>query len=108
HGDRTTARVGVNRSGDSSREEASDGLDDVSLLLFGQLREHRERERLVGGGLGAGEVALAVAEVGEALLEVHRHGVVDLRADAARLEVLDERVAARRRGDAYDVEVEYV
>lgn len=88
---RTSRPLQLNLSG----EEAADGLDDVDLLLFGQLGVHREGEGLAGGALGLGEVAGPVAEVAEALLEVERDGVVNLGADAVGAEVRDERVAVR-------------
>src|ERR1700742_2803629 len=92
----------TSEDGRVSGEEAADAFDDVLLLLAGQLRDHRQRERLACGALGFGEVALRVAEVREAFLHVQRNGVVNLRAHAVLLEVFDERVTSSRR-DAYDV-----
>ena len=59
----------------------------------------------MGGGFADGEVALLVAEGGEAGLEMEREGVVDLAADFLVGEVLAECVAA---GGADDVLVEDV
>lgn len=53
----------------------------------------------MGSGFADGEVALLVAETGQAGLQVQRHGVVDLAADLAVGEVLAEFVAARGADD---------
>src|SRR4051794_30261653 len=69
------------RNGHGSRREAGalaqEGgatLDHPPLLLDGQLREHRQGQDGPAGLLAGGEVALGVAEVGEALLAVQRDG----------------------------------
>src|SRR5215213_11514248 len=74
-------------------EKFPNHLDDVTLLLGRQLWVDRQGERLARGPLCLREVAFRVTEVGEAGLQVERHGIVDVRADAAPLEVLCERVA---------------
>ena len=48
-------------------------------------------------GLARGEVALTVAEVAQALLQVQRHRVVDLAADPLALEMTDQPVAFSAR-----------
>ena len=77
------------------------------LLFGGEFGEHREGEGFAGGAFGFGEVALFIIKVAEAVLEVERDGVVDLRADAVLFEVRGERVALAV-GDADDVLVEDV
>ncbi len=51
------------------------------------------------------EVAAAVLKIGEALLQMQRHRIVDLRADPALCQELPQRVAALH---AQDVLVEDV
>ncbi len=52
------------------------------LLRLGQLAVDRQRERRPAARFGVREVAAAVAERREAFLEVERHRIVDLGADA--------------------------
>ena len=61
--------------------------------------------RLLRGALGFGQVALLVPEVGEALLQVQRHGVVDLGADACGHEVLAQLVPVARADHVLIVDV---
>jgi len=68
-------------------KEFSDAVDHVAGTLFGELGLNGQRERLPGRSFALGKSAGAIPEIREALLHVHRHGIVDLRADAARLEV---------------------
>ncbi len=69
-------RVGVGELGDRVHDDA--------LLFRRQLAVDRNGEALVRRALGLREIAGAIAEVGEARLQVERHGIVDLVADAAR------------------------
>src|SRR5438874_1241987 len=76
--------------------ERGDAVDDVRLLLGRQLGIDRQREGLGGGALGFGEVSGLVSQVAEALLEVERHGVVDLRADTLGDQERPQRIPRRR------------
>src|SRR5262249_41188002 len=67
---------------------------DVANLVLRELRVDRECECFLRGRLGLRHVALAVTERGEALLQVKRNRVVNLRADAPLVEELLELVAA--------------
>ena len=80
-----------------SMEELGDSADDRLLLLLGEFREDRQGQRFFGGQFGLGQIALPPAEVFETLLHVERNGIVDLRADAARGEVLPQGVALATR-----------
>ena len=66
---------------DGSADRSTDGVDDLLLLLRRDARPEREAEVLARGLLRLGEVALAVAEVGERRLEVERDDVVARVAD---------------------------
>ena len=79
----------------SRRAHSRDGRRSTLLLLLRRCISgiHRQREHLVGGRLGVREVAVAVAELGERLLQVHRDRVVDAGADALLGEVRLERGA---------------
>src|SRR5690349_9658058 len=80
--------------------ERGDGIHHVLQLGFAQLRVDGQRDGLRGGGFGVRAVARLVAEIREAGLQVQRHRVVDLRADALLAQVGLELVAL---GDADDV-----
>ena len=54
-------------------------------LGVAQFREHGQREALGAGLLGDGELARAVAEIGEAFLLMEGQGLVDPGADLACL-----------------------
>src|SRR5262249_46427708 len=87
-----------------AHETTNRGRDALGLLV-GELGVHREREDLVRHALGHWEIALAVAQELGRLLQVDRHRVVDLRADALRAEILAHRVAlAPRHADRVGVE----
>ena len=73
--------------------------DDVLLLLSGELAVDRNRQTLCGGSLGVRKLARTIAQVREARLQVKRHGIVDLVADAGRIEVPLQRVAFGRADD---------
>src|SRR5438105_14866220 len=60
-------------------ERRGDGVDLGAL----EAREHRQREAPAAPVLGRGEVARAVAELGEYRLEMQRPRVVHARADPA-------------------------
>ena len=75
------------------------GRDDRVLLRGGQLAVDRNRQALARRALGVRERARPVAEIGEAGLQVERHRVVDLVADAPRVEMALQRVALRRPDD---------
>src|SRR5688572_21665256 len=68
-----------------------DRVDDVMKLHFVQLREDRQSERVLRRPLGMREVAFAMLQIGEALLQMKRHRVVDLGANAGSHEVLSKR-----------------
>src|SRR5438045_8284318 len=72
--------------------ERTDRVADSLELVVGELREHWKRQHLGRDALGHRQVALAVAQELRRLLEVDRHGIVDLSADAALAEVRSERV----------------
>ena len=74
--------------------EGCDGVYDGLLFVFAKLWVHGECEDLVSGGFADGEVALFVAEDGQAGLKMQREGVVDFAADLPVGEVLAECVAA--------------
>ena len=61
-------------------KECRNRIHDVLYLCFRQLRENRQRQRFLGSLLGLREVAGSVAQVREALLQVQRQRIVDLRA----------------------------
>ena len=61
-------------------------LHDASGLRVRELRVHWQRQRLVRGRFPLGERAGWVAQVREALLQMHRDGVIDFRSDALLLE----------------------
>src|SRR5690606_24804424 len=61
----------------SGAEEGAHRRHYVLLLLLAQLGEDRQREDLARRLLGMREVALTIAEVSEALLQMERDGIVD-------------------------------
>src|SRR5258708_21354590 len=58
-----------------------DGINNSLLLRGGQLRIDRQRQRSLGGFFAFRKRALLVAEIDEAFLQVHRHGIIHLRAN---------------------------
>src|SRR6185312_8517696 len=71
----------------------------ILQLHFGELGEDGQCERLARRALGLWEVPLAMLQVFEAFLQVQRHGVVDLGADAAGHEVLAQQIAVAYADD---------
>src|SRR4029450_8654059 len=65
----------------------------------GELAVDRDGEAFIGGPLGVRERAAAVAETREARLQMERHRVINLVADAVLVEVPLERVALGRPDD---------
>src|SRR6266516_4655227 len=78
---------------DSFVDEFRDRAHDTLLLIEGELAVDRNRQALGGGAFGVREVAATMAEVRETGLQVKRHGIVDLIADAALVKVSLQRVA---------------
>ena len=62
--------------------ELGNRADDFLLLRLGNLRIHRQRDHLMGGGFGVWQGAFAFAQVGVETLQVKRQRVIDHRADA--------------------------
>ena len=81
------------------RDELRDGRHHPLLLRKGQLAVDRNRQALVGRALGVGKVAAPVAEIRKARLQVERHRIVDLVADALAVQVPLERIALGRPDD---------
>src|SRR5215218_3735923 len=69
-------------------EERADGVGHVRRLVVRELGVHGDRQHLAAGALALGELAFLVAQVGEALLQVQRHGIVDRAADAVLRQVI--------------------
>ena len=65
----------------------------------------RQGQGLAGRPLALGEVALAVAEIGEALLHVQRDRIVDFVADLLLFQIRLQLVAARHADDELVVDV---
>src|SRR5215213_8959254 len=80
----------------SSRLEPLDGLNNVNLLLIGEFRITRQRERLISRRLRLRQVALLVTEILETLLQVKRDRVIDLAANAVIFQMLHQRIAITR------------
>ena len=57
--------------------EFSNLFDDVSLLILGQFRIDRQRQRIAGGSLGIGEISASVTKITKAILEVERNRIID-------------------------------
>src|SRR3954462_10217959 len=87
----------------SPSEEGAHPRNDLAELRVTQLGEDLQGEHLGRGALALRALALAVAQVGEARLEVQRERVVDRGADPARLE---ERLQLVPAGHANRVLVE--
>src|SRR5262249_46998103 len=75
-------------------EEASNAGHDRLLLVGRKLWEDRQRQGLARGTLGFGKTAALVTQAGEAGLLVQRYGIVNLRADFCRRQMLSQLVAA--------------
>ncbi len=69
-------------------------------LRFAELRIDGQRQRLCSRPLGLRKIPGPIAEILEALLQMQRHGIVNLGADALLTEEFLQIVAP---GDAYDV-----
>ena len=82
-------------------DELPNRADDEALLLFAQLGEDRQGDRLASGGFGLWKIAVLVSQVAKAWLEVKRDRVVDFGTDLARGQVFAERVS-QRGGNADD------
>ena len=67
--------------------------DDIFLLFRGQLGIHRQSQDAVAGGLADREVARAVAQVGQAFLQMQRPRIVDFTADTQRFQVPQQGIA---------------
>src|SRR5207249_3321934 len=63
------------------RQEIADALDDILSLRARELGMDRQSERLFGRAFALGERADFVPERLEALLKVHRNGVIDFGSD---------------------------
>src|SRR5690348_15614596 len=70
----------------SPSEEGAHPRNDLVELGVTQFGEDRQGEDLARGPLALGALPRAVAQVGEARLEVERQRIVDRGADATRLE----------------------
>src|SRR5207245_7016035 len=66
--------------------EVLDRLDDVGLLVFGELGVDGQRQRLLGRALRVRERARPIAEALVADLEMQGQWVVDLGADSLLLQ----------------------
>src|SRR5262245_58337023 len=82
-------------------------LDHSPLLIDCQLGEHRQGEHRPAGPLADGEVAVAMAQERQSLLQVQRYWIVDLAADLFALQVTHQAVALAVR-HAHDILVERV
>ena len=73
-----------------SVEILADRSDDKSLLLIAQLGINGQGERFSGSRFRDGEITRLVAQRLKARLQMQWDGIVDLRADLARCQVLAE------------------
>src|SRR5690348_16923632 len=78
---------------DSAVDELANRADDGFLLSDGELAVDRQREAFGGRPFGFRKVSATMTEIGETGLHVERDGVVDLRADAALVEMGPQAVA---------------
>src|SRR4029453_762089 len=60
--------------------------DDSALLLYRQLGINRQREDSISCSFRVRKITAPISERREALLQVERHGIVDLGANAAIIE----------------------
>src|SRR5258708_39448695 len=65
-----------------------DGINDSLLLRGGQLGIDGQRQRSLGGFFAFRKRAFLVAEIGEAFLQVHRHGIIHFRANLLLLQIV--------------------
>ena len=79
----------------SPSQELPDALDHPLGLGVGQFGVNGQGNRLLGRRLAGREIALAMPQVGETLLHVQRHRIVDLVANLLLAEVRLDLVAAR-------------
>src|SRR5688500_13813995 len=94
-GDRDARATRARGAAPSARppQKVADGLHHQCDLLGAQLWVDGQRQRLLAGALAVREIALAVTERGEALLQVKGARVVDLATDAALRQVSPQRIA---------------
>src|SRR5215472_234168 len=90
---------------DSALDELADGPHHSFLLSGRELAVDRQREAAGGGPLGFRKLSAAMTKLGETGLQMERDGIVDLRADAAFLEMRSEPVAVRGANDELVIDV---
>ena len=73
--------------------EVGDGVDDLVLMGVSEFGVDGEGQSLLAGLLGMGELAGAIAEISEGLLQVEAERVVDLRRNTGQAQRLFEFVA---------------
>src|ERR1035438_2034660 len=83
------------RRGSSSGVEGLDGVADVLDILRGQFRVNGKSQGRIGQALAYREVARAIAQIGEADLQVQRKRIIHFGADAVFLEERMQFVASR-------------
>ena len=64
-----------------ARQKLPDAVDHIVQLRLCELRIDRQRQSFLGRGFAAREVACFVPKIGEALLHVHGHRVVNFRSN---------------------------
>src|SRR5579864_5393605 len=92
---RSRGRRGSSRGPEPRVRELRDGRHDLFLLAGRQLAVDGNRERLLCRSLSVRKISAAMAEVGKAGLQMERHRIVDLVADAPLVEMALQRVAPR-------------
>ena len=69
-------------------------MHDPALFVFPEFGKHGQGENFSSGAFGLGEVAFAMSEVNETVLQVQRDRIVNFRADLTGVEEFAEFVAA--------------
>src|SRR5215471_416827 len=79
--------------------EATDLLDHVSSLLFGQLGINGKCQSIAGRRFSVWQVASTVAEISKALLHMQRHWIVNFRLHPLLAQESLESIAIRAAND---------
>src|SRR5947209_6390915 len=95
----SASSAGVSQDGGVAIDEPGYGFDHPFLLRLGKPAADRERQALGCRPFGVRELAATMTQVGETGLQMKRHRVVNLRADAALVQMPFESVAVGRTDD---------
>ena len=97
---RSTSKIGA-----LAAVELRNRCHHALLLVFAQLGEHGQRQHFFGGALRLRQIAGLVSQIGEALLQMQRNGIVNLGADTLLGQETSQLIAPPRADHVLMVDV---